>query len=295
MSILTRLHEIKELPTLPEVALRIQAMVGSEHTDAAMLAHIIERDPSLTSRILRVANSLAYGCRNTRVTSVKHAVTRLGFNEVCDISTAMSVIRRFPAATNLLDYQEFWRHSLAAAFLARLCAEHSSLPFSEADKQIMFLAGLLHDMGILALDQFFHDIMTEIFEHMAHNHLAYCRAETARLGKEGHFAVGGGLLELWKMAPALIAAVRCHHSPEKAPESARGVANITALAEYFLCNGRLGSFEGSMDLDCGRLFADAGVPMHIEAELFGLAEREVWHSSAILGIGGSRINELAAI
>jgi len=274
MSILTRLAEINEIPTLPEIMLKIQAMVNSDEGDAKELAGLVRHDPALSAKILKVANSAFYSTAATRISSIELAVTRIGFNEVRNISMAVSLIKQFSRRSQLLDYRAFWKHSLTAAFTAAAISRH--LPGRLADvpaNDILFLSGLMHDIGILVYDQFFHDEFKQIISAKVKNEISYLDAESAAVPHEGHATVGAALLELWKLDPSVVAAVRGHHAPSGAPESFIRLARMTALVERALC-GPLGAFEGlSSSADDGHL-AGLGLTRDDEAALAAAAEKE---------------------
>jgi HD-like signal output (HDOD) protein len=297
MNVLQRIHEIHELPTLPEILFKVQDLVNSEEGDAAMLARIIEQDPSLTTKILKVANSSYFGPANQKVSSLPLAVARVGFNEVRNIVTAISLIKQFSKKSSLLDYRAFWRHSLSAAYLTQKIAMVSCTDISPEDRQFSFVAGLLHDIGILMYDQFFHKEFEEIKLYGMMHEKSFLVAEQAVAGKESHPMLGAALLEIWKIDLPVISGVRFHHQGwEKAPGLNRTVAGITCLAEYILCNCALGSFEGSYtDVD-EEILKCFGTGADTMAELFSSAEAQVDKSDLIVAMGmGSGKGQLRRI
>lgn len=247
MSLIKRLSEIQNLPTLPEVFVRVQQLIMSEEGDATLLARIIEQDPSLSTRVLRVANSSFYCATSGKITSISFAITRIGFNEVGHLALAADLVRKFSRESNVLDYSQFWKHSLTAAYMGYLIAEKNRnglFPFH--DRHTLFLAGLLHDIGILVYDQFFHEEFEHIIKTAVGNETSFLMAEKDTVPKEMHGIIGGELLSHWKIDQTVASAVRFHHAPDKAPESMRHQSYATFLSEYYLCNMVLGSFEGSM-------------------------------------------------
>jgi len=243
MNIIQRLNSITGLPTLPEVALKVQQLIFSDDGCALKLSRIIEQDPSLTARILRVANSGFYGSAS-RVSSVPMAITRLGFNEIGHIIIATSVIKMLSHRSNFLNYRQFWKHALTAAHMAFITSRFSGESFSSEDSQTLYLSGLLHDIGILIYDQFFHDEFGAIMDYAVANEVSYLEAERAVAPKETHAALGAALLEMWKLSPAAINGVRFHHTPERASDKQKSIPFAIYLSEYILCNSGLGSFEG---------------------------------------------------
>jgi HD-like signal output (HDOD) protein len=286
MNILQRMYEIHELPTLPEVLFKVQALVNSDEGNAATLARITEQDPSLTAKILKVANSSYFGPANQRISSLPLAIARVGFNEVRNIVTAISCIKRFSKRSNLLDYKAFWLHSLTAAYLTKIIADAIQITYAAQDRQFFFLVGLLHDIGILVLDQFFHDEFGEIVDYAMKKECSFLVAERQVIGKESHQFIGSALLEMWKIDPAVISGVRFHHyGLDKVPELHRTIAQICYCTEYILCNCGLGSFEGTTEeIDKG-LSDTFKLAPDVMTGLFKAAEAQVEKSDLIVAMG----------
>ncbi len=284
MNLLQRLSEIHELPTLPEIALRIQALISSDEGDAAMLSRIIEQDPSLSAKLLKVANSSFYSSAANKITSVKVAITRIGFNEVGHIALAVSLIRTFSKKSNILDYKAFWRHSLSSAFLTRMAAESSGLIFSPRDQHSFFLSGLLHDIGILIYDQFFHEQFEKIMDYALKKEISYLDAEKEVVPLETHSVIGSALLELWKLDTPVISSIRYHHNPEKSPEQFSAESMATYLSEFILCNSHLGSFEGLITNDKKEILNILQMTPNMMNSYLHLVEYEVEKSELVLAL-----------
>jgi HD-like signal output (HDOD) protein len=280
------MNEIHELPVLPEVLFRVQALVNSDEGNAATLGRITEQDPSLTTKILKVANSSYFGQANQRISSLQLAIARIGFNEVRNIVTAISCIKQFSKRSNLLDYKAFWRHSLAAAYLTKIIADTAQIKYTAQDKQFFFLSGLLHDIGILVFDQFFRKEFEEIIDYALKKECSFLTAEEQVIGKESHQMVGSALLEVWKIDPVVISGVRFHHHGlDKVPEHHRTIAQVTFLTEYVLCNCGLGSFEGTVpEIDKG-LRDSFRLSPEVMATLFAAAQAQVEKSEIIVAMG----------
>lgn len=284
MSILVQLKDIKNLPTLPEVMIKVQALISSDEGDASTLADIVKQDPSLTTTVLKTANSAYYNIANRRISSISEAIARIGFNEVLKIALAMSVVQQFSNTKSMIGYKAFWRHSLTAANMTLIIADamrHESL---EKYRQDLFLAGLLHDIGILIYDQFFHEEFTKIIDFALHNEKTYLTSEEMISPKETHAFIGGALLEIWKLTLPIIVAVRNHHTPKKAPENLREMVAVVSLVEYILCNSRVGSFEGTIkDIDKSVWDITRISPDDINT-LYYKAEAEAGKSDVVLSI-----------
>ncbi|MDR2593063.1 MAG: HDOD domain-containing protein [Chitinispirillales bacterium] len=283
MNIIGRLNSIKNLPTLPEVVQKVQRMVFSDDGSAQGLAKIVEQDPSLAAKILQVANSGLYAT-GARITSVPTAITRLGFNEIGQIVMAASVVKNFSRTSDILDYKQFWRHALTAAHMAFTASQISRVGMSREERDALYLAGLLHDIGILIYDQFFHEEFEAIVDYAEGKGIPYIEAETAIAPKETHAALGAALLEMWKVGSAAIDGVRFHHAPDRAPDKQKSISFIIHLSEYILCNSGLGSFEGLMRGQSGNILAQLKIdPDRLPAFLHD-AQAEVDKSDLILAI-----------
>jgi HD-like signal output (HDOD) protein len=282
--VLQRLSEIQELPTLPEVLLRIRSLITSDEGDASILARIIEQDPSLSSKILKIANSSFYCSSNQHINSIQYAVTRIGFNEIGHIAMAVSLIRKFTNKSDILDYKQFWRHSLTAAFLTDMVADISGVQFSPRERQALFLSGLFHDIGILIYDQFFHDQFETIVDLAMKKEISFLEAEHEISPNESHALVGSALLELWKLDVPVVSGVRYHHNPEKSPESFVPVALATHFSEYILCNSGIGSFEGTIEHGNKPMISALHINQDMMNSFFRLAEYEVDKSDLVLAL-----------
>jgi HD-like signal output (HDOD) protein len=138
-------ENLKQLPSLPAVATKLMQIVNSPESSADDAAALIERDPALTSTVIRMANSAFYGMPRSTST-VSSAVVILGFNTIRTIVLSTSIVKAFPqmVKSDLFQRQRFWRHSivcaLAAKILIRLQMYHLHL-----DPESAFCAGILHD------------------------------------------------------------------------------------------------------------------------------------------------------
>ena len=273
MNIIQRLNGITNLPTLPEIALKVQGMVFSDDGCAFELARIIEQDPSLSAKILQVANSSFYGAAS-RITAVPTAITRLGFNEIGHIVIAT-----------------FWRHALTAAHMAFSTSKISGAGFTKEETETLYLSGLLHDIGILIYDQFFHEEFSEIMSYAVANEVSYLEAEAAVAPKETHAALGAALLEMWKLSPPAINGVRFHHAPERAADKQKSIPFAIYLSEYILCNSGLGSFEGLITRESGSILDDLKIDAESLPEFLAEAQREVDKSDLMLAIGRSETEQ----
>jgi len=282
MSILNRLKEVHDIPTLPEVVLRVQRLASLDDTDARKLAVLIEHDPSLAAKVLRMANSVFFTPANQRITDIAVAITRIGMREVRNIAIATAMIKRFPNEPQSLSHRNFWRHALAVAYLAETIAHQSNSKPPNNEYFSYFIAGLLHDIGILVYDQFFHEEFKHIMKTAAEQQQSFLQVEE-RFGQgQSHASVGGALLEIWKLSSDIVSAVRYHHHPDKASEKSRHIVNVTHAAETILCNSNLGSFEGHTNGTIGDVCTKTGVNPELVRDLITQAQEEVSKYDSVL-------------
>jgi HD-like signal output (HDOD) protein len=246
-SIESRLQKIAYLPTMPQVLFKIEEALRDEKSAASQIGAIVSQDPSLTASVLRVANSIVYrGALSNRIASVPHAVARLGFNEVKRICLSSALIRAFEGFGAGINHIEFWRHcvtvGLATRIFRRASRETNLLADQEADDA--FVAGLLHDVGMLVMDQFFPEQFAQVRGHAEANGMPLAAAELEVLGIH-HGEIGGILLESWHLPHAVVDAITWHHDPDRAAARNRTVAQMVHLADFICVNQSIGdTLEG---------------------------------------------------
>ncbi|MGA2343280.1 MAG: HDOD domain-containing protein, partial [Steroidobacteraceae bacterium] len=139
---------IKDLVTLPEVALRIAQMAEDPTSSAAEIGREIGKDPALTARVLRVANSPAFG-HFGKIGTITRAIAVIGQRQVRDLTVGLTAIRSFEGIGNeLVTMESFWRQSVLCAVAAGQIAERRG---GGVPAESPFIAGLLHDIGQLVI------------------------------------------------------------------------------------------------------------------------------------------------
>ncbi|MCK4728149.1 MAG: HDOD domain-containing protein, partial [Desulfobacterales bacterium] len=143
-----RIETSTNLPSLPHILVKLIEVCNREPDTIKEISQIIDKDVSLSARLLRLVNSVYY-CLPNRVTGIDHALLLLGTNAVKNIAVSASVFQAFDQArdSSVFRLKLFWWHSLMCATLAKLIAEKISYPAPDE----AFLSGLLHDIGKLVL------------------------------------------------------------------------------------------------------------------------------------------------
>ena len=230
-------QRIVDLPALPIVVPQVLRLVEDQRASAGDLARVIGSDQALATRILRLANSAFYGFRREIVT-INHAVVLLGFDTVKSIVLAATVFETLSegGAASGFSREQFWLHVGATASAARRVAK--SLRVSDAEAA--FVAGLLHDVGKVVLDRFFHDRYAEAARVAAGAPCLIREAEVA-LFSVTHAEVGRWLAERWRFPAAIVEPIAFHHQPAAASPDCRLLTAIVHVADILTRNAGIGS------------------------------------------------------
>ncbi|MBN2232024.1 MAG: HDOD domain-containing protein [Deltaproteobacteria bacterium] len=223
---------IEELPTLPPVVPRLLRLLDDPRASAGDVGAVISRDPALTAKVLKVANSAYYGF-SSRIDDVKHAIALLGFNMIRSLAISIGIIGAVPAGRGAshFSHSRLWYHSLAVATAMQDLAERTG---RGADAPYLFIVGLLHDIGKLVLDLFFPEQFAAVLEMAAADPELKLHVVERRLIGIDHCEVSAMLLKRWKFPARIIGPIaELHHgarSPETRPEDVTllKVANIVA-------------------------------------------------------------------
>jgi putative nucleotidyltransferase with HDIG domain len=207
-----RAQEIKELSTLPSVILRILEVMNNPMADARDVEKEMREDPIITAKVLKVANSAYYGA-DRDVSSISQAVVLMGFAEVQNIALSVSIFSRFSAATKMFNRRDFWEHCFTTA-----CAADALQHRVNAQTNDGFVAGLLHDIGRLVLDQHFQEEFQEIVHTAETQEISLLEAERKVLGVT-HCDIGFWVTENWGLPSMLTDSILFHHAPFSCRES----------------------------------------------------------------------------
>lgn len=201
------LDNINRLPLPPAVVLRLLRSFDDQDVSTAEIAHAIGLDPALSLRVLGVVNSPFYGLPR-QIGGLSEAVMVLGFGTVRNLVIGASLISSTTGPSEgLACRREVWEHSLYCALVSQRLARPASV-----DADWAFTAGLLHDIGKVALYSSEPDYYRQVCAHRTSAGLTFVEAERALLGLD-HCEVGGRVLARWRL-PAAIERVATHHHGE---------------------------------------------------------------------------------
>lgn len=200
------IDKVHKLPTLPSVANKITSLIKDPTCTAIKVSEIIDKDQSLTTKVLRLVNS-AYYVLCSNVTNVQHAVALLGFKTISQIVVSIAVFDVFKGRYGEeFDRVGFWKHSIGCAVISRMIAERINYPKLDDS----FTAGLLHDIGKVVLDQYLHEEMTKIIKLVQEKDVRFVDAEYEILGLN-HADIGEQVMKNWNIPTSITVAVKYHH------------------------------------------------------------------------------------
>lgn len=215
--------DISGLITLPDVYLRINRLIDAPDSTSADIAKVISQDAAFTVKLLKLANSAVYNFSST-IDTVAKAVTVIGTSQIRSLALSLSVANSFEGLPNdLVSMQNFWKHSLLCALIARLLCKEAR----RCDADTLFTAGLLHDIGELIifnrLPEQAHEMLLQVLDSQEETTIP--EAEIAILGFD-HSAVGGALAEQWNLPGVLQECIAFHHAPDLAAKHPREAALV---------------------------------------------------------------------
>ena len=228
-----RLGRCQSLPTLPTIVLRIVELSNDPDANINACAEIIQSDPALTAEILRLANSAFFA---VRADTLRQAILVMGLDGALSLSMSFTLVRTLKQVPmEALDYDLYWRRSFMTALASRALGRQ----IGRQDGERLFLAGLLQDIGMLALSVSDPGGYRQILS-MQSDHEALSRAELPLLGCD-HAEAGGWLLKYWELPAYLQSAVANSHAvvadpgeQQDDPQFAQIIALSGPIADIFL-------------------------------------------------------------
>ena len=249
----------RQLPTLPEVALRVREVVDDENASAGQIADIIAQDAALSARLIQVGNSPLYRGRQ-EIDRLPMVIARLGNKLVRNLVTSQVMKQMFQATNDIIDQRlrAVWEHSVQVAAIARALA--GQCPGVLPDQAM--LAGLIHDIGTLPI----------LYRAEERDELLDTPELLDQLIARLHTRIGGAILKHWKFPDALVAVAAEHEDLNRShdgPADLVDVVQVANLQSHIDNNHVLGQADWTRISSFHRLGLD--VDVH-EIELTDVAE-----------------------
>ena len=221
---------ISEVSTLPTVAVKIIEVANDPSTGAEDLLGAVQFDTALAARIMRTVNSSYYSMQN-KVADLKLAITLLGFKEIRNLAMTAYIAQLFKKGSGHGTYtrEGLWNHMIGVGIVAQLVAETCQrVPPREA-----YLAGLLHDLGLILEDQYLNKPFCKVIDLLTED--TPLRDIEHKVMGFDHAELGEYVASQWSLPRHLTATIRYHHSPLEYEGEHRDMVFVVALADFF-CN-----------------------------------------------------------
>lgn len=217
-----------DLPSIPAVALKLLQLTNDERTEAADLSRVIESDPALAAKILRLVNSPLYQL-SARIASVQRAVSILGFDRIREIALGVALLEQLRRELRVPEFEPvtFWRHCLSVASLCKGLAAQTGFE----DLETAYVAGLLHDVGKTIIETH-GSISYSGFLGEARRGGGPLVEEERKLLGIGHDDVGAWFCAAWGLPPPVVNAVQLHHRSFSGLDLPPGDAHLAALVSF---------------------------------------------------------------
>ena len=284
--ILSRLESIDDLPSLPIVIIRLTDAIQDSDSSAGDVARIMEDDPAIMARVLKIVNSSFYSrtANSEPISSVQHAIVRLGYDTVRNVALTSSVFSIFSEEhSTAFNRIEFWRHCISVGIVANVIYDFSTIQ-DNIPRDSVALGGLLHDMGKIVQEQYFYSLFTQVLAFADKNEKPLHEVEES-VFKITHSEIGAWLGKTWRLNPDILACIEHHHHPENAPEEFRGMVSLVHVADY-ICNLKKIGQSGNPKPPSFReeIWSSIGLDVEKIPEILAVAEKESEKSEILLSL-----------
>ncbi|MBF0224387.1 MAG: HDOD domain-containing protein [Desulfobacterales bacterium] len=222
------------LPPFPDILLKLQQKIGDINTSITDIAKIIELDVSLAGNILKLANSAFYSIGSQEVKTLPIAINKLGLSKIKQLVYSLKLTSLF-SKSKVIDFYQFWQHCLSVAMFTQALASYVKAPREIQD--ISYLAGLMHDVGIIVFVYLIPSEYSDFLEKAGEKEITLEKQESEYFGCD-HQEVGAAFIEKWWLSDTqIINAVRYHHFPFYGTNAEKKCSQIVHIANG-ICNSQ---------------------------------------------------------
>jgi len=199
--------EVTKLPSLPVVAIKLLKLTQDHTSAAGDLVRLIETDPAITAKILRIVNSAAYGLPH-KIASIKHAIVLLGFAAIRSLAMDVVVYDQLinQRGRHAFNRVHFWQHCLTVATLCRALAQKLDYP----DTEEAYIAGLLHDIGKIITETYGRVTYSDFLGRLDNHEGMLIDIEKKLIGLS-HNDIGAFVCQQWGLPDNVVLALKLHH------------------------------------------------------------------------------------
>jgi len=209
------IKSLESLPTLPLIAQKLLALNTDTDEGQRQLLVLIEQDPQILAKIIGLANAPVFGS-SRKITSISEAAIILGINRIKSVATGIAIMSlKSGLSTGNLNMQDLWMHNLGIAFAMLAIGRAIPRQFRPTDDYI-FLAGMLHDIGYIALAYLDPQRSNELHTYMATAKNRPVLEIEGSLLDICHDELGAELARHWNLPSEIISVIRYHHTPDAA-------------------------------------------------------------------------------
>jgi HD-like signal output (HDOD) protein len=276
---------VRGMPSLPTTVSKVLEVCNNPKTSPIDLDRVIQLDPVLMGRVLKLINSAYYGL-GTQVTTLVRAIIMLGVNTVKNLALSSAVLDRVSSKKDFraLNMDAFWRHSLCVGVTAKLVAKRRGVDPKGLEEY--FAAGLLHDIGKIPLNFALADHYVQAMTTADRDRISILQAERRVIGLD-HCEAGGLVAEAWKLSGAIADTVRWHHDLATYSGENADVLRTVAVADYFANREGIGFSGGRYpERIAPEIFGLLGVEKTLLEELEEPVNAEIEKAKVFLKLGG---------
>ncbi|NNE63667.1 MAG: HDOD domain-containing protein [Gammaproteobacteria bacterium] len=231
----TLVVDVNKLVSLPDIYYRLESALESPASTMNDFATLLSSDPDLCARLLRMANSAFYSFP-AKIETIDRAISTIGMRQIRELVLVTSVMEMFEGVTiPLVNMRSFWEHSVAVGVCSRAIAQYAGL--GQSDRY--YIPGLLHDIGRLVLFMKLPAFISELMQQSVAESRSLFLLEQEQLGYN-HGAIGGQLLDFWKVPQSIYEPVSCHHDPLAATEFIL-ISSVVHIADACVNRHRIGT------------------------------------------------------
>lgn len=270
-TVMAKLDE--NIPSLSPTTAKVMQLVNNINTPPAELTKVIKLDPILSAKVLKLVNSSYFALPNT-IVSLEKAIIMLGMNTIKNLALSAAVLTQMESNSqkSSIDKDGFWKHSLGVGVAAKLLAQKKNV-----EKKVIedyFIAGLLHDLGILVEDQIFPEAMERILVSI--ENLGLYDAEEIIMDGLTHCTIGKALAEKWNLADELAGVIQYHHKPFEQDGSASMITHCVYCANVICKKNGIGLvLDPQPEGVDPAVYQTLGIDSSVEQEICAVLESEI--------------------